>query len=182
MSAETSVIADSLAAGGFGPDTSIDEVAAKPDEAISVYARAAAIREELERKSKEVSRLMSQLEPDIIRYFTEKGQQRVTRLGRTVYLARELWPKILTGDPVDPSNEAAVEAAAKNGRMMLVDALAGDPQTAHLVSPSYNHQTLRSFLLNDCELGDDDLPVIPEHLKGKLGVSEVFKAKVVKSG
>jgi len=171
-----------LAAGGFERGTSFEDVAAKPDEAVSVYIEASKIKDELEQKLKELSRLSSAIEPEIIKYFTEKGQQRVTRNGRTLYLAREIWPKIVDDDLVSGlSDERAIDDAKERARARLIEALGTDPETKHLVKATYNHQTLRSYILNDVETGEDGLPIMPEHLKGKLGVTEVFKAKVLKS-
>lgn len=181
MSSVLSVSATAIVSGGFAADAKFDDVVAKPDEALTVYIEASKIKDELDSKLKELSRLTSALEPAIIEYFKEKGQQRVTRNGRTVYLARELWPKVIPDGLEGATDPDAIVAAEERGRAMLIDALGSDPETQHLVKATYNHQTLRSFILNDCEEGEDGLPIIPDHLKGKLGVSEVFKAKVLKS-
>lgn len=157
-----------------------------PDDAITLYIEAVKLRDDLDSKLKEIGRLTSTLEPSIIEYFKEKGQQRVTRGGRTVYLARELWPAVGMNDLIDAAgglgnvDDATLATIQETARARLIEALATDPETKHLVKAAYNHQTLRSFILADCPEGDDGLPIIPEHLKGKLGVTEVFKAKVLK--
>ena len=182
MSDELSVTAKAMTLGGFSKDARIDDLAARPDDAVSVYIEASKLKEDLEQKLKELSRLSSAIEPYIIDYFNEKGQQRVTRAGRTLYLAREIWPKIIDSDLTEGlTDDRALSDASERGRARLIEALGADPETKHLVKATYNHQTLRSFILNDLETGEDGLPVMPEHLKGKLGVSEVFKAKVLRS-
>jgi 6-pyruvoyl-tetrahydropterin synthase len=158
-----------------------------PDDALTVYIEASKMLDDLEAKSKELKKLTSQIEPALIDYFKEKGQQRVTRNGRTVYLARELWPKVVDDDlkkvlaEKGVTDDKAFSAAEEVARARLIEALTNNPETAHLVKASYNHMTLRSFILNDCPEGEDGMPTIPEHLKGKLGISEVFKAKVLRS-
>lgn len=158
----------------------IDEL--HPDDALSLYIEVVKLKDSLDLRVKELGKIASSIEPEIIAYFQEKGQQKVTRNGRTVYLAREIWPKVIDSDLSDSAiSEEQREVAANAAKSRLVDALANDPMTSHLVKASYNHQTLRSFMLNDLEQ-EDGVPIIPEHLQGKLGISEVFKAKVLKSG
>jgi hypothetical protein len=161
----------------------VAEIAAiPPDDALTLYIETAKLIDDLEQKTKELKKINTTLEPLLIEYFKDKGQQRVTRNGRTVYLARELWPKVVADDlTAGLTDERDVSEADERAKSRLVDALANDPETSHLVKSSYNTMTLRSFILNDCEEGDDGMPTIPEHLKGKLGVTEVFKAKVLRS-
>lgn len=122
----------------------------------------------------ELSREAAELKTLVQSHFERTGTQSVQK-GRTkVYLRREFWPKTLgvTGD-------AAGDDAA---RARLVAALKAHPDTSHLVGETINHQSLRSFLLNDCEKDGLGTPVVPEHLKTALGVAERFDVRVGSSG
>lgn len=180
MQTSESVTRQSFVAAGIDPSASLTAVS--DDKKLTLYIEAAKLRDELDQKSKELQKLLATLEGDIIEYFKQNGQQRVTRGGRTVYLARELWPKVVDDDlMVGDLDDKAIASAQEQARSRLIEALANDPETKHLVKASYNHQTLRSYILQDLEEGDDGLPVIPEHLRGKLGVAEQFKAKLLRS-
>jgi hypothetical protein len=126
---------------------------------------------------------------DVIEHFTETGTQKVTRFGKTLYMARELWPKIvyddilatmMDGEEREPTQKEIDEAKAR-ARAEMMRLMEGDDSTCHLVGTTVNWQTLRSYILNDLDLDDDEMPIIPEHLERVLGTSETFKAKVVSS-
>jgi len=159
---------------------SLDKLTA--DQAITLTIEATKLKQQYEAKVKEMDSAISTLQGIIIEYFQLNNQTKVSRNGRTLYLARELWPKAIPDKCNGASTPEELEAADERGKALLIEALKNDPETEHLVKTTYNSQTLRSFILNDCPEGDDGMPVMPEHLKGKLGVSEVFKAKVIKSG
>lgn len=156
------------------------------DERIDVLIELAKLKEDAEKREKAARAEIEALTDPIVKYFQEKGQQKVSRRGKTVYLAREIWPKILDDDLLeglgeDASKEEISEARAR-ATDRLIEALTGDPQTEHLARVTVNHATLRSFLLNDCGRDENDLPVIPEHLAKALTSSEQFKVKIVAAG
>lgn len=150
------------------------------DNQIDLYIEATKIKKELESKVKELDRVLGAIQPVIIEHFTQLGQQRVTRRGMTVYLSREVWPKPVDSDLVE-AGETPPDEIKSVARARLIEALKSDGSTAHLISEGYNAQQLRSFIMNDCDEGEDGLPVMPEHLEGIMGVSEVFRAKVTAS-
>lgn len=165
-----------------GVDPSIQASLVPDDDALTLYIEASKLIDFHEQQVKELKKLTGAIEPAMIEYFKAKGTQKITRNGRTVYLAREIWPKILDSDLTEGITDEGVLATAKEtARSRLIEALAGDEETKHLVSATYSHMTLRSFILNDCQEGDDGLPIIPEHLRGKLGVAEQFRAKVLRT-
>lgn len=155
---------------------------------MSMYVELSKVREEIEEKLDEAKARLAELEPLVVAYFLEEGKQRETRRGRTVALVQEEWPKTVTEDlfllaaPAgeDLSREAA-DRLKETGRQRLVEALQKDPSTEHLVKLTCNFQTLRSFLLRDCKRDPETMKiVVPEHLDGKLEVSEVARARVTK--
>jgi hypothetical protein len=147
------------------------------DQRLAIYAEATKLRNSLKAHVAMLQKVTDSLEPEIVERFQSLGQQSVSLRGVTVYLAREVWPKVLDDGLSDGPDADAASAA----RDRLVEALSSDPQTDYLVRKSYNHQTLRGFLLNECEEDPDTmLPEIPEHLAGILGVSERYRARVLK--
>lgn len=158
-----------------------------PDLMMALFIELSRIKDEANAWLKRVQKAFDEVETDVVDYFKEEGKQKDTRRGRTVYLAREIWPRILdedlmTGLPEGASKELVAEHR-ELARQRLIEALARDPTTEHLVRSTYNNQTLRSFILHDCEEDPETLEkVIPEHLRGMLGVSERYRAKVLRTG
>lgn len=156
------------------------------DTLLATFVELAKIREDAEAWLKHVKAALTELELLVVQHFDDEDKQRETRRGRTIFMRRELWPKIFAEDleeslPPDASKElkASVAEAARN---RLIEALAADPQTEHLVKSTYNGNTLRSWILNDLEVDPETLmPIMPEHLEGKLGVVEKLRATVLKS-
>lgn len=153
---------------------------------MALYIQLSKIKDEANAWAKRVQAAYDAVEPDVVDYFKNEGKQSDKRQGRTVYLAKELWPRINDEDlmgslPEDASKELIAETRER-ARARLIEALAADPTTEHLVKSSYNNQTLRSYILHDCEEDPETLEkVIPEHLEGLLGVSERWRAKVLRS-
>ena len=170
--------------------TRLGKVPSKPpwntDLMMALYIELSRIRDEAKSWEKQVSAAFGAIEEDVVEYFKQEGKQKDTRLGRTVYLAKETWPKIIDEDlmgglPEGASKELVAETR-EQARQRLIEALAADPTTEHLVRETYNSQTLRSYLLHDCDEDPETLEkVIPEHLDGLLGVSEKWRAKVLRS-
>jgi hypothetical protein len=154
------------------------------DERIDVLIELAKLKEEAEKREKAAKAEIDALTEPIVRYFQSRGQQKVTRRGKTAYLAREVWPKIKDDDILrevgeNASKDELAEAKARASDR-LIRALTSDVSTDHLAKITINHATLRSFLLNDCpEDPETSLPIIPEHLTEALTVSEQFKVKIV---
>ena len=157
------------------------------DDRVAIYAEASKIRNRLKNDMTRLQRMIDTLEPEIVDRFQSLGQERVTLRGVTIYLARELWPKVLDdglvpdGVDLDDLTDDQRSGLQNSARDRLISALSSDPQTEHLVKQSYNHQTLRSFLLHECEENPDTmLPDVPEHLNGILGVTEKYRARVLR--
>ena len=151
------------------------------DDRLDAYIELARLREDLEEDLDQVKRRMAALEPDVLRAFVDRAQQRVTRRGRTAHLRRDIWPHVVSeGISVDPSMPARdrEHAAREAGRRRLLERLKGDPTTRHLVHEAYNHQTLRSWMLQDLPRGEDGLPEVPEHLEGALAAEERWSVRV----
>ena len=168
-------------AGKHGPDEPWDS-----DTLLATYVELAKERESAKAWLKRVEAAKDALEPDVVTYFEEEEKQKDTRRGRTIYIAREVWPKIVADDleealPPGASKELRAEVAER-AKLRLIEALQGDPETEHLVRATYNGQTLRSWILKDLpEDPETFMPIIPDHLEGKLGAVEKNRAKVLKS-
>lgn len=170
--------------------TRLGKVPTKPpwntDLMMALYIELSKIRDEAKSWEKQVSSAFGVVEEDVVEYFKQEGKQKDTRRGRTVYLSKETWPKIMDEDLMgglpEGSSKELIAETRERARQRLIEALAQDPTTEHLVRETYNSQTLRSYLLNDCEDDPETLEkVIPEHLQGMLGVSERWRAKVLRS-
>lgn len=144
---------------------------------------------ELHRKSRAIDDLVKQvkkriddIEPEIMTHMQETGTQSINRRGMTVYLAREDWPSAFYDDLVrelgDDPSVSQIESAKAAAADRLLAALSDDPATAHLVRSSFNHMSLRSFILNDCQFDEKTMTYeLPDHLQGKLCVITKFRAK-----
>ena len=156
------------------------------DTLLAAFIELAKIKDDAKAWLKRVESAVTELEPVVVDYFEAEDKQKDTRRGRTIYRRRELWPKILKQDleedlPEDASKEL-VAATDEIARMRVVDALLGDEETKHLVKATYNGNTLRSWILNDLRIDPETMmPIVPEHLEGKLGVVEKYRAAVNKS-
>lgn len=171
---------------GIDPKTRDDELSG--DQLIDFYIELANIQKQASNTEKSASAAMKSIQEDVIKHFIEHGQERVTRRGRTLYLARELWPKVLCDDLIDlyklqtgrrELTDEEYDAIRGQAKDRLVEALKNSPYTEHLVTESFNSQSLRGFMSKDCEIDPDGFPIVPEHLDGMLGSSEVFRAKVL---
>ena len=145
-------------------DGRIEACIEEPDELVSYYIGLDAVRAALEAHLDEIKAEVTRLEPRVVDYFAQHGKTKDTRRGKTLFIRVDQYPRIV-GD-----------------REKLVEALAGDPSTAHLVKQTVNSQSLRGFLLHDCPTDEETLEkTIPEHLVGKLGVAEKVRAKVARA-
>jgi hypothetical protein len=156
------------------------------DTTLAVYIELSKIRDKLDADLKKTKAHLSYLEDIVVEYFMEQGIQRVTRAGRTIMLTTETWPKIVKDDLLrelgDDPSKADLKTIDEVGRQRLVEALANDPTTSHLVKSAYNHKTLQSFVLNELHMDPETLEyVIPEHLAGLLSVSMRHRAKIRRS-
>jgi len=156
------------------------------DDLIDLFIELNKIAKRASEAEKLAKKAISSIDEDIIKYFQDKGQQKVTRRGMTVYLHRDIWPvvdreaalKCLSSDASQEDQAAALD----NAKAMLLEKLSGDPETEHLVRSSYSPQSLRSWMMNDCEEDPETgLPAIPEHLIGLLAMSESYKVRSRKS-
>jgi len=126
------------------------------------------------------------LDPLVVESFQELGKQSDRRAGGLVYLQEDRWPVVVADDlikalPPNATKEMQAEAVAE-AKERALDALASDARTKHLVKLGYNVQTLRSYLIKECETDPETLElVMPDHLEGKMRVVGEFKARVRKS-
>lgn len=171
-----------LAIAGLPTDTSLSDI--DGDKGTTVFIACSILADALSSLEKRVKALQESLMQRVIDHYINSGQQRCTRLGRTAYVANEEWPKVVDDDLIKalgPSpDDTRINDAKEQAKARLVEALAKDPTTAHLLKTAYNHQSLRSFILSECP--EDELGVrqIPEHLEGKLGVTTKPMIRVTK--
>lgn len=165
--------------------STVDPSSWKSETLFAVYVELAKLRDVAKVWLKRVQAALDDLEPDVCDFFEEHEWKGVDARGRRISKVTETWPKIIAKDledalPPDASKELKAEVAER-ARQRLIEALAADPQTEHLVKESYNGNTLRSWLLNDLETDPETLlPIIPEHLEGKLEAVEKLRARVTK--
>ncbi len=169
---------------GVSEDAEFEDLT--PDQMYGVYVALDNERREADKLSKRIGGLKSQLEDQLVEHMGETGTQSITLRGKTLYLARELWPTVDDSEERSALNSEATAEDVENARELakrrLVLALKGDPETEHLVRRTFNYQTLRSWMLNDCELDEETMsPMIPEHLEGLLSFTERHRVKVVAS-
>lgn len=156
------------------------------DTLLAVFVELQKMREDADRWAKRVKAALDELEQPVIDYFDQEEKKGDKRRGRNIVLRREVWPKIVKDDleenlPPDASKEL-LASVDEQARARLIEALAADPQTEHLVKSTYNGNTLRSWVLSDLQIDPETLmPVVPEHLKGMMTVVEKWRASVLKT-
>lgn len=121
------------------------------------FVRLTAERKELEQQLAAVKAKLDALQEPLQAFFERSGMQNTRVNDMTVYLSRSL-----RGSP-DGNKED------------LVAALEADPTTAPLVNKGYAWQQLDALIREWPEDEATGLPVIPEHLRGKLKVYEQLK-------
>lgn len=165
-------------------DPDLADSAMTPDQLLSLYIGFAKVKKKIEAFEKLVSGRMKALEQTVVDQFQDLGQQSIKRHGATLYLQQEIWPKLpecKLPDGMDPESDEAVAYAEKfegSVKDVLIEALQADPSTDFLVTPGYNSNKLRSWMLKDLPKNAEGLPELPAHLVGKLTASEQYKAKV----
>ncbi len=157
-----------------------------PDTLLAAFVELAKLKEAAKLWLKRVEAAFADLEQPVLDYFDEEEKDGDKRRGRNIVRRRELWPKIVKDDleeglPPDASKEL-LAAVDEQARARLIEALAADPLTEHLVKSTYNGNTLRSWVLSDLQTDPETLmPVVPEHLEGKMTVVEKWRASVLKA-
>jgi hypothetical protein len=114
----------------------------------------------LEARLKQVKARLEELEPQVVREFEAEGVSKITVRGRTVYLQRELSPKLGEGF----TTEDAVEALKSGG-------------FSDLVKESYNYQTIKAFFKERESQGEEP---IPDELQGVFTFNEIYRARTRK--
>ena len=164
----------------------VDETAMTDDQVQSFYIGLHRTLAGFEAAVKLLSEKIGELEPKIIAKFQDLGQQKITRHGMTIYLRQELWPgyepaPLPPGVSPDSEDYKRIKASADaEGKAALIEALKGNDDTSFLITEGFNYQTLRSWLLKDLPKDGMGMPIIPDHLQGKIKVTEKFRAPVVK--
>ena len=98
-----------------------------------------------------------ELEDKIIEEFNQDGINRITVEGKTVYISKTIWPKIVD-------------------KQKAIDILKAS-EYSHYVSESYNTKQLAALLR---ELVEDE-GKLPDSFAGYIEISEVFKPKMIKA-
>jgi hypothetical protein len=167
---------------GVRPDLPVSKLST--DEKLDLFLGLQQRLATLNHQIKLTSEVIGELEGPLVEYFTEHGQQRVTRRGSTIYLSKEYWPAVVYEDLVDgdPTDDGAIRAAKDRARERLLAALQDDPATSHMVKPTFNWTSLRSMMLRDFDKDDDGEPVIPPTLDHALACSPRVRLKASLSG
>lgn len=124
------------------------------DDAVLRYAELATQKQEAERHLNSIKEEMKALEERVLRYFQNKGIDRVAANGRTVYIKRELWAGRDEGADADEIGAALLEAGL-----------------GEYFPNRVNWQSLSAF----CRELDASGESLPEPLVGKVKVTEQFK-------
>ena len=119
------------------------------------------------REAKELEKTLSEqideIEKVLMEEFALSGTQRTTKRGHTVSLTRNITPSVKGG--MQPTFCDAMKSLGL-----------GD-----MVRESVNYQTLGSWVRNDLERDQDDMPVLPAAVADMLNVYEIFKLRVTKA-
>jgi len=124
------------------------------DKQLQRYVELAIQRRELEQQLKEIKAAMADLEEPVLSYFEEKGIDRVTINGITLYPRRELWAAMAEGMDQEKVCQALIAAGLEE-----------------YVGLRFNTTSLSAFL-RDLEAEGQPLP--PE-LEGVIVPVEKFK-------
>ena len=160
---QTSPIGRAMLRAGLNAGT--DPATLEGDDLIDFFVEASKVKTELDDELKMIKAGIGDVEEAVVEQFMERGTSKVTRRGLTVHLSRESWPKMLEG--VDRSD--------------VIDALQDNPDTAHLVTESYNSQSLRSVMTKVWQDEETGEIAIPEDLAGVIEASTKVRAKTRKS-
>lgn len=108
-----------------------------------------------------VQKKLTEVGKQALEWMTEHGRQNARVDGMTVYIQRTL-----TGNP-------AID------RDSLARALATQDDTAWLVVPTYNANKLGAYV-RELPMDDQDVPIVPLHLRGELETKEFFTVRTRK--
>lgn len=124
----------------------------------------------------------AEMEERLAEYYVNQGLQKQTRNGATLSLRNERWPAFPESiyEGLAKDDKEGRKAAREVAKQKLIEAMTSSDDTAFLVSPNFNWQTLRSFCLNDLEVDALDNPVIPDHLEGVLAITTTPRMRVTK--
>lgn len=165
-------------------------VATTPDELVDELVGLAALEEAAEALLDRVKKTKETTSRLTIDAFVDKGQDSVSRRGKTVYLANEYWPgpsiKNLLPEGVredDPNYAATIARVREAAKDRLLQALKDSANFSDLVVENYNAQSLRSALTGKDALRDEDgNPVVPPELEGIVELNPQTKIRIRKSG
>jgi len=116
------------------------------------------IKTHLKHHSSEADKFKAQaieLEEQIIEEFNQDGINRITVDGKTVYVSKTIWPKIID-------------------KQKAIDILKAS-EYSHYISESYNTKQLASLLR---ELVEEE-GKLPDSFAGYIEISEVYKPKMI---
>jgi hypothetical protein len=121
-------------------------------------------KRELQAQLNDANARITALEPLVAEQFQQDGVQSVNIDGYTIYLNRKLY-----AGPKD-GNKAGLVAALKGL----------DESWSFLVSEGFNANSLKARV-RECELGADNMPIIPIELRDVMAVYEEFEVGARKS-
>ena len=130
-------------------------------EVVRRYVALVRRRRELETALSDVKAQMVELKDAVLRYFQTHGVQHIKVDGCTVALRRSLYASAANGDKA-----ALMEALRQAGE-----------DWAFLVRPTV-HASQLSARVRECERDENDMPILPEILRDKIRVAEVFDVSV----
>lgn len=131
---------------------------------LKVYVDLTDKKRKLEEQLKDTKARLAELEPAIVEMFQSEGVQSMNIDGYTVYLNRKLF-----AGPKDGDKEA------------MIAALQGcDESWSFLVSPTVNTNQLGARV-RECDMDENDLPILPDSLKDVIAVFEQFRVGARKS-
>ena len=111
----------------------------------------------LDAKLKAVKKQSDVMSLEILERFADDNVQKMTVNDRTVFSKRQLW----------------AGHTNKEDKSVLIDALKSHESTAALVTEEANSMRLSSFA-RELDQDDDGVPIMPDHLEGKMNVFEKF--------
>lgn len=146
----------------------------------SAFVEIEAARKKCEDLVKYLKLASAPIEERLKTMFADSGINLVSCGERTVYLHREIYGGTADDASYQRRDEDGRPVEFFEGKEALVAALEDFPESAYLISKSFNHMSLGSYV-RALPRNEDDFPIIPDPLEGVLTANDVVSIRSKKS-